>query len=230
MKALVTSGGTREAIDPVRFITNFSTGRTGARIADALAARGFLVVQLKGEGSAQATDERCESETFTDFADLNARLKARLSGERYDLVVHLAAVSDYSVDTVIQGETSWSGETLASLGKIDSGEKLTIELKRNFKIIERIKSYAGEHVPFLVGFKLTFTDSSEEQATAIRRLAESGAPDLVVHNDLRTMQSTGVHEFHVYRGEHAVLTVRSPEELALAVVQQMGWQQTEGSA
>ena len=54
MKVLVTSGATREPIDSVRFISNLSSGKTGAAICDALAARGFEVTQLHGIDSARA--------------------------------------------------------------------------------------------------------------------------------------------------------------------------------
>ena len=54
-KVIVTSGATREPIDSVRFISNFSSGRTGAAICEALAARGFQVIQVAGVESTPAT-------------------------------------------------------------------------------------------------------------------------------------------------------------------------------
>ncbi|MCM2324713.1 MAG: DNA/pantothenate metabolism flavoprotein, partial [Oligoflexia bacterium] len=50
MKVLVTGGGTREPIDGVRFITNFSTGQTAAIISDAFALAGHETVALVGAG------------------------------------------------------------------------------------------------------------------------------------------------------------------------------------
>ncbi len=49
MKVVVTSGATREPIDSVRFISNLSSGRTGAAICEALTARGFQVTQVAGQ-------------------------------------------------------------------------------------------------------------------------------------------------------------------------------------
>jgi phosphopantothenoylcysteine decarboxylase/phosphopantothenate--cysteine ligase len=57
-KVVVTSGATREPIDSVRFISNLSSGRTGAMIAEALAARGFQVTHLSGVESVQAATPR----------------------------------------------------------------------------------------------------------------------------------------------------------------------------
>ena len=54
-RVVVTSGATREPIDSVRYISNMSSGRTGAMICEALAARGFEVTQVAGVDSAQAT-------------------------------------------------------------------------------------------------------------------------------------------------------------------------------
>ena len=65
MKVVVTSGATREPIDSVRFISNLSSGRTGAMICEALAARGFQVTQVAGVESVQAGGV-ARRETFTD--------------------------------------------------------------------------------------------------------------------------------------------------------------------
>ncbi|MGH7994919.1 MAG: phosphopantothenoylcysteine decarboxylase, partial [Opitutaceae bacterium] len=53
MKILITAGASREAIDAVRFISNVSSGRTGAALADALVALGHRVTMLRGHGSAE---------------------------------------------------------------------------------------------------------------------------------------------------------------------------------
>ena len=65
-KVVVTSGATREPIDSVRYISNMSSGRTGAMICEALAARGFEVTQVAGVDSAQATGI-ARRETFNEF-------------------------------------------------------------------------------------------------------------------------------------------------------------------
>ena len=51
MKILITSGATREPIDQVRFITNMSTGKTGASLAESFAKKGHDVTYLHGQGS-----------------------------------------------------------------------------------------------------------------------------------------------------------------------------------
>ncbi len=74
MKVVVTSGATREPIDSVRFISNLSSGRTGAAICEALVARGFQVTQVAGQDSAQAAGV-ARRESFTDHASLDAALR-----------------------------------------------------------------------------------------------------------------------------------------------------------
>ncbi len=70
MRILITSGGTEEPIDGVRYITNFSTGRTGAVIADYLAACGVETVLVHGR-HAVLPETDMERYSFTTFTDLD---------------------------------------------------------------------------------------------------------------------------------------------------------------
>ena len=95
-KVVVTSGATREPIDSVRFISNLSSGRTGAAICEALAARGFEVTQRRGVDSAQAAGA-ARREAFTDHASLDTPLRRLAKDSAFDAVIHTAAVGDFSV-------------------------------------------------------------------------------------------------------------------------------------
>lgn len=189
MKILVTSGATEEPVDGVRYITNFSTGRTGALIADRLSALGVQVTLLHGKRAVQP-DTVMEKHSFTSFQSLDIKIKELLSNNTYDAVIHLAAVSDYSVDYIETGK----GQRLIpdDKGKISSdNEALILHLKKNFKILPRLKEYSRtKGALFVIGFKLTDTDSTEEMQDAVGKLLAGGSVDLVVHNNLRDITST----------------------------------------
>lgn len=194
MKLLITLGGTREPLDAARSITNLSTGRTGSALSDELARRGCRLLCLCAAGAARPSAGGVRVQTFSSFASLDAALRGALAGEAFDAVIHLAAVSDYSPCLIEAG-----GRQLqpGAAVKIDSShETLRVTLRRNFKILDRIKGYAlaaGRPAPLLVGFKLTSGARPELVLGKVRALA---AADLVVHNDLAEMGNS--HPFHIY--------------------------------
>ena len=241
MRLLITSGATREPIDGVRFISNFSTGKTGAALADFFTGAGFAVTYLKGEGAAEPVS-RCELSGFSDFADLNASLKRELGRRRYFAVIHLAAVSDYSVSSVRLGERSFSPGELAKIDSHESGEELGLVLKRNLKIVDSLKSYAttdGESEltasPLVVAFKLTNSTDRPGAKRAADRVAASQQVDAVVHNDLAQMRDgSGVHRFAFFRSREGQLGEAIPcagtGELGAAMVEWFREHMREGQS
>lgn len=209
MKVLVTYGATRENIDGVRFVTNLSSGATGAALAGAFAGAGFRVTCLRGMSSQKPEGSPERDLAFSDFADLDGKLRRLLASGGFGAVVHLAAVSDYSVKRLKAGGR-WSAP---GSGKLPSDAPvLTVELKRNFKILDRLKTYAaagGKRKPFVVGFKLTAGADKARALEAVRRLA---AADLVVHNDLRDLGEG--RTFGIYRGGARTASVRGVKALA----------------
>jgi len=210
MKALITFGGTREYIDAARFITNLSTGRTGRIIAERFAARGCKTVCLCATGAEQPAGANLAIKYFTGFKDLDLGLQCLLKAQTFDAVIHLAAVSDYSPVLIEAGVRKIKPGRAV---KLDSKEPvLKLVLKRNFKIIDRIKKYAdaGKNArPLLVGFKLTCGARAASVLEKVRALATA---DLVVHNDLAEMKLR--HLFHVYRTGVKLADCGGPEELA----------------
>jgi len=92
LRVLVTAGGTREAIDPVRFIGNRSSGRMGVALAEAAAARGAKVT-LVAANVALSTSPRVTRVDVTSAADLAAATSAAF--EVSDVLVMAAAVADF---------------------------------------------------------------------------------------------------------------------------------------
>ena len=186
MNVLIVSGATREPIDDVRFLSNFSTGRTGAELAAELAARGHRVALLCGEGAATPPGPG-EVERFGSTADLEARLGRRLAAGQCDLVVMAAAVSDYRPAD-------------ANRGKIDSEiAELWLRLVRNPKLLPRIRSLSPRPLR-VVGFKLTVGADSAARREAVAAQFSAGGVDCVVHNDLEEIRRSPVHPFWLYRG------------------------------
>ena len=131
MKILLTAGGTEEPVDGVRRLTNTSTGATGGVLARHFADHGAEVLLLHAE-RAPLADLDLERDTFVTFADLEAALRRHLGGHNWDAVVHLAAVSDYSVASLeVDGRPVAHGDRG---GKIGSGREVVIRLIASSKI------------------------------------------------------------------------------------------------
>jgi phosphopantothenoylcysteine decarboxylase / phosphopantothenate---cysteine ligase len=167
-KVLITAGPTIEYIDPVRVITNQSSGRTGVLLARELVLSGAKVTFVYGPGAELAPKGAKVVRVKTGREMLEAvRHEMR---QRWDIVVLAAAVSDYTVEN-------------PSKTKIKSNsEKMIIKLKKVPKIIDEIKKIQKD--VFLVGFKAE-TDVSQEKLVALSRkkLQESHA-DVIVANDI----------------------------------------------
>jgi len=209
LRIVLTSGGTKVPIDGVRAITNTSSGRTGAALADHLAARGHDVTLIHATG---AVLPRCPVALvpYTTFGDLDDALRAALAGGDTDAVVHLAAVSDYDVDHLeVDGRRVEAGAS----GKLDSVGELTVHLRRTPKLLAGLRGLAGERA-VIVGFKLTNGASAVEQAAAVAAVARHA--DLVVHNDLGEM-SGSAHPATIYRGDRVVAATADNESLAVAL-------------
>ncbi|MCH7975217.1 MAG: bifunctional phosphopantothenoylcysteine decarboxylase/phosphopantothenate--cysteine ligase CoaBC [Bacteroidetes bacterium] len=136
-KVLVTAGPTREAIDPVRFLSNGSTGTMGFALADAAARRGADVVLLAGPVDLPTPDgvERVDIVSADDLHE------AALSHADADLVFAAAAVADYAPATVGEQKTK------------KSDKDLVMQLRRTPDVLAAL----GEHKQngqVLVGFAL----------------------------------------------------------------------------
>jgi phosphopantothenoylcysteine decarboxylase/phosphopantothenate--cysteine ligase len=198
-KVLITSGGTTEDIDDVRVISNKSTGRTAAALAESLTEAGFQVTYLHSQKAAQPT-LNCKKISFQSYNDLKKELEKTLKTDYYSAVIHAAAVSDYSV--------------VKQNGKISSdADEIQLTLKRNAKLINEIKTWSPKSN--LIGFKLTSgADEYAVQAKVDKLFTDSGC-DYVVQNDWQQKQ-TGNHSFRVYSAGDAKKYVTATDTNALA--------------
>ncbi len=167
-KVLITAGPTIEHIDPIRVITNRSSGKTGVLLAQEFVSSGAKVTLIYGLGTELppkgAKVIRVESSRDMIESVLHEMRK------KFDIVILAAAVSDYTVEK-------------PSKTKIKSdANKMVVRLKKVPKIINEIKKIQKD--AFLVGFKAE-TNVSRERLIALSRkkLEESGA-ELIVANDI----------------------------------------------
>ncbi|MCG2726547.1 MAG: hypothetical protein L6420_09935 [Elusimicrobia bacterium] len=206
MKILITAGGTREYIDGARFIGNISTGKTACAMADFL-AKEHDIIYLCSEAAKLPKNKKIKIKKFISFKDLNNSIKNILGNKRIDALIHSAAVGDYSIRLLKSGGKKIE---LKKTKKISSKNKdLTIILKRNFKIIDRVKTYSKNKKIKLVGFKLTSGAAKMEIKKAVLNLKTA---DIVAHNDLKEMRKT--HPFHIYSGGDNISTASNAAKLA----------------
>lgn len=197
-RVLVTAGPTVERIDPVRVITNQSSGETGTLLASELISAGARVTLVYGPGTAKppAGAKIVRVETGGEMMEA---VKSELE-KRYDVVVMAAAVSDYA-------------PVRPSKAKIKSGsESLSIRLKKSPKIIDVVKKYRKDAL--LVGFKAEADVSREALVRSARKkMAESGA-DMVVANDIgaRYRKNRSLSQVHIVGRDRIVSSGRARKE------------------
>jgi len=171
-RVLVTAGATREYIDPIRYITNASSGKMGVAIAEEADFRGAEVTLIRTKGSVPSfVENQIEVETVEEMLEA---IESELTAKKYDVVVLAAAVSDFRV------------KEKADV-KIKSGRELTLELEPTPKIIDRIKKLQPD--VFLVGFKAETGLSEDELIEAARKQIERAGSDLVVANTIEAFGS-----------------------------------------
>ncbi len=210
VKILVTAGGTQEPIDTVRVISNLSSGRTGIAIAEHLAQMGFDVTLLQSHGSTKA-EHVSRREVFTSFATLDEQMYELLSQEGFTHVIHTAAVSDYSVDSIeIHGKKFQPMD----IKKMSSdADQMSIHLKRNHKIVDRLKYYSKNKDLKVIAFKLTSHATPDERQAAVEKLFTNSKADFVVHNDLT--------EIDVVRKTHKFTFVSPTNKIPCENLQQL---------
>ncbi len=211
LKVLVTSGGTKENIDGIRFISNLSTGKTAASITDYFSRRGHNVTYLHTFDAA-APKSNCVNAEYMTFSELNALMKNILGKENFDVVIHLAAVSDYSLDSVETGDQ----KLVAPLEeKIDSeSEKLVLNLKKNSKIIDSLKSYSKNKNLKVVGFKLTNNADEQTKVSMVQKLVDHSNCDYVVLNDKSDRNENVQANFKIFNKTKEIGSCETSTELA----------------
>lgn len=178
-RVLITYGGTEESIDSVRSIKNTSTGLTGSALTDYLSKKGYQVTALRSKIAPKSASAQ-KQKTFTDFASLQKVLEQELQTQKFQAVIHLAAVSDYSVLEVLDSNQN----PIPVSRKVSVDGDIFIHLKKNPKLLSLLKSYSQNKKLIVVGFKLTVENQIQESHQAVNQLFGGDQVDYIVHNDL----------------------------------------------
>jgi phosphopantothenoylcysteine decarboxylase/phosphopantothenate--cysteine ligase len=213
-RILITAGGTREPIDTVRYIGNLSSGRTASVLADDLTTVGHEVTWLGARDAVQPALVR-RVEFYESFADLKRCLQTLLGPGDYDVVIHAAAVSDFSVAGL---ETAEGVSLAGSGGKLSSASDLVIRLKRNPKLLDQLRAWSPNPAMQVIGFKLTDTGDISQRLAAVRKQLDNPGVDAVVHNDLSEISETG-HVFCLHKNGQKPVECGSKGELAIIINQ-----------
>lgn len=165
-KILVTAGGTREAIDGVRFITNCGSGKMGAAIADECKQRGGEVMLLRSVNSVLPSTN-VKEEIFKTSGDLENLIKKYVKD--YDVLFHTAAVSDYIPEDKIEN-------------KLESRKPLILKLKPRSKILHQVKIW-NPNIS-LIGFKAVYKKTEEEMIRIGIEKQKASNSDFIIVNDV----------------------------------------------
>jgi phosphopantothenoylcysteine decarboxylase / phosphopantothenate---cysteine ligase len=211
VKALVTAGGTREPIDPVRFIGNRSSGKQGYAVAAELARRGAMVTLVSAATATMANPPGAEVISVETAAEMAGAVLSRSSTA--DVVVMAAAVADFTPKLPADRK----------LKKADGPPEVVLE--PTVDILARLGANrrAGQ---VLVGFAAETADSSpdsdELRRYAEQKLATKGA-DLIVANDVSAPNAGFAYDTNQVlivgsAGQQIEVPLASKETVATAVV------------
>lgn len=166
-KVMITAGPTREKIDPVRYISNYSTGKMAYAIADELASRGAEVTVISGPVSVKATEPSVKVVDVESGREMAAACESRFPD--VDIAVMCAAVADYTVEN-------------PSATKIKREGNLPPEIKlvKNPDIARTLGEMKSPE-QMLVGFAL---ETDNETGNALDKMERKNL-DMIVLNSLR---------------------------------------------
>jgi len=162
---LITAGPTQEKIDPVRFISNYSSGKMGYALAEECADRGAKVTLVSGPVSVTTKNPSIQTVKVTSAQDMYNETLGNLKNK--DIVIFSAAVADYAPDTMAEEKIKRTGTAM------------TIQLKENPDIAKAVGKIKKQE--FLVGFAL---ETANEEVNAKEKLEKKNL-DMIVLNSLR---------------------------------------------
>ena len=163
LKALVTAGPTREYIDPVRFITNKSSGKQGFELARSLSEKGFRTTLISGPTNLKPE----ENINFIKVETADEMFKATQNNLPVDVAIFSAAVADFKVKE-------------RSKNKIKKKDHINLNLEENIDIINYISNHNSLRPKLVIGFA---ADTNDIKINAKNKLTEKNC-DWIIANDV----------------------------------------------
>ncbi|MBL6893920.1 MAG: bifunctional phosphopantothenoylcysteine decarboxylase/phosphopantothenate--cysteine ligase CoaBC [Porticoccaceae bacterium] len=201
---VITAGPTREALDPVRYVSNYSSGKMGYAIASAAIDAGALVTLISGPVNL-IEPEGCK---FLSVVSAEEMLSAVLEvSESAHIFIGAAAVSDYNIESVSEEKIKSNDETL------------TLTLRKSPDIIQSVaKKY--EQL-FVVGFA---AESNNLEGYAKEKLEKKGL-DAIIANDISRsdigFNSDSNEVSWIDKNSSLIFSKRSKTQLARDIIQQI---------
>lgn len=224
MKILVTSGGTSEAMDRVRSITNHSTGRLGLVITEALIKAGHEVCLITTSQAVKpASHPNLKIIEIKNTLDLLEEMRNLVKD--YQVLIHSMAVSDYTPVYMTSLDEVQASQDLSEFltkqnteSKISSKEDAQILfLKKNPKIISLVKEWNPKI--HLIGFKLLVDVTKDHLIDVARESLKKNQADIIVANDLTQINSEQHLAYLVEKNDYQ--TAYSKQEIAELIIKKI---------
>ena len=224
MKILVTSGGTSEAIDRVRSITNHSTGHLGLVITEALIKAGHEVCLITTSQAVKpASHPNLKIIEIKNTLDLLEEMRNLVKD--YQVLIHSMAVSDYTpVYMTGFDEVKASPDLSEFLTKQNTESKISSKedaqilfLKKNPKIISLVKEWNPKI--HLIGFKLLVDVTKDHLIDVARESLNKNRADIIVANDLTQINSEQHLAYLVEKNDYQ--TAYSKQEIAELIIKKI---------
>ena len=196
-KIVITSGGTREAIDPVRFISNASSGKMGRALADCAHELGARVVLISTQELQKPYKVVIAQDTISM---LNATRKEFIENNA-DYLIMAAAVSDYRVKNYSNTKIS----------KEQAGENLTIEPVKNPDILKTMCEEKSQSQK-AIGFCL----SSENAVKNAKKKIKDKGCDIIIANEVKTALGTNKSEVWIIDDSLNVKKIEKTSKINIA--------------
>ncbi|WP_162062298.1 bifunctional phosphopantothenoylcysteine decarboxylase/phosphopantothenate--cysteine ligase CoaBC [Vibrio taketomensis] len=202
---LISAGPTREAIDPVRYISNHSSGKMGFALAQAAQMLGATVTLVSGPVSL-ATPHGCTRIDVESALDMHQAIMN--NAINHDVFISCAAVADYRPETIADNK----------LKKTDDSDSMTVKMVKNPDIVASVAAM-DEHRPFTVGFA---AETQNVKQYALSKLTRKNL-DMICANDVSVAGqgfNSNDNAITVYwqDGEQP-LTLASKQQIALQILQ-----------
>ena len=224
MKILVTSGGTSEAMDRVRSITNHSTGRLGLVITEALIKAGHEVCLITTSQAVKpASHPNLKIIEIKNTLDLLEEMRNLVKD--YQVLIHSMAVSDYTPVYMTSLDEVQASQDLSEFltkqnteSKISSKEDAQILfLKKNPKIISLVKEWNPKI--HLIGFKLLVDVTKDHLIDVARESLKKNQADIIIANDLTQINSDQHLAYLVEKNDYQ--TAYSKQEIAELIIKKI---------
>lgn len=165
LRVLITAGPTREAIDPVRYISNHSSGKMGFALAQAAIDAGAVTTVIAGPVAIKPPDRLADYASVITALDMYDAVMDRI--EDTDIFISAAAVADFR-PLIVAGEKLKKGDE----------QTMVLELTRNPDIVAAVA--AREEKPFVVGFA---AETASVEGHALDKLRKKNL-DAIIANDV----------------------------------------------